>query len=64
MNRKEIDSIVNEYRETELIKKAKIINSNNKQFTLIISTGQVVSTFTKLIEFKKFMKEIKGRNNE
>jgi hypothetical protein len=41
-----------------MMKKAKIINKDNKNFTLIVSTGQVVSSFTKMTEFRKFIKEI------
>jgi hypothetical protein len=56
MTKKEIDSIINEYSETEMIKKSKILNLDNKNYTLVISTGQVVSSFSKVTEFRKWIK--------
>ena len=63
MNRKEIDSIIDEYKNTEMIKKAKVLNSDNKNFTLVISTGQVVSSFSKVDEFRKFMKDLNKKSS-
>ena len=54
MTRNEIDKILNEFQGTEMMKKAKIINKDNKNFTLIVS----ISSFTKMTEFRKFIKEI------
>jgi hypothetical protein len=61
MNKKEIDSILTEYSETEMIKKCKVLNIDNKKFTLVVSTGQVISSFTSLAEFRKFLKELKKK---
>ncbi len=58
MNKREIDSILNEFQGTEMMKKARIINKDNKDFTLVISTGQITSSFKKIVEFRKFIKEI------
>lgn len=63
MNRKEIDSIIDEYKNTEMIKKAKVLNSDNKNFTLVISTGQVVSSFSKVTEFRKWIKIVSKKNS-
>ncbi len=63
MNRKEIDSIIDEYKNTDMIKKAKVLNSDNKSFTLVISTGQVVSSFSKVTEFRKFMKDLNKKSS-
>ncbi len=63
MNRKEIDSIIDEYKNTEMIKKAKVLNADNKNFTLVISTGQVVSSFSKVTEFRKFMEDLNKKSS-
>lgn len=60
MNRKEIDSIINEFSETQVIKQCKVLSSEGENFIFELDTKRIHFKFSKADEFRKFMKELEN----